>query len=60
MGRHAIQLMMSWKAWDFLRSERKLSVERAKEVVVHGMQALARRKWRRRARDMGLQLEESS
>jgi len=35
-----MQLILSWKAWDYLRHERKHSIERAKAVVVHGLRLL--------------------
>jgi AcrR family transcriptional regulator len=33
-------LCASWKAWDYLRNERKLSLRRAKAVVVYGLTTL--------------------
>jgi AcrR family transcriptional regulator len=35
-----MQLILSWKAWDYLRHERKHSVDRAKAVVVYGLTVL--------------------
>ena len=38
----AFRLIASWNAWDYLRSEGKLSVESAKEVTLHAITAVFR------------------
>jgi len=38
----AFGLIASWNAWDYLRSEGKLSVENAKEVICHAITAVLR------------------
>ncbi|MDZ7708295.1 MAG: hypothetical protein U5J97_10500 [Trueperaceae bacterium] len=40
--RDSIRLALSWKAWDYLRSERRASVEHAKAVMLHTVHAVLR------------------
>ena len=40
--RDSVQLVLSWKAWDHLRSERKATVNHAKSVMLHTLTAVLR------------------